>query len=106
MESADLNLYARLLNEVRGLLNNKEKLGITNLPLGFNGFTSDLLYQEGIKDKSFVLFVDALVQECSGSSDEIILERFMLVEKILTMVYERNKKLSSDPGNENTQSSN
>ena len=90
MTQDDMDIYRRILSEVQGLISNKVKLGVANLPLEFNGITSSMLYEEGVSNEALVLFIAAIIDECKGKDKNEILERFRVVEAALTVVYGRN----------------
>lgn len=96
MGKDDLAVYDTLLREIRQLVAVKDKLGISQLPVNFDGVISDLLYDQGTTNEALVLFVDGLVRECEGGTEDEIIERFKLVEKVLRIIYERNKGLSKN----------
>jgi len=92
MHKNDLKLYGEMLREIRKILQNKDRLGIVNLPLEFDGVINDLLYDTGVHNEALVLFVSELIQEAVGAPEGEIVSRFQLCERVLSAIYDRNKQ--------------
>lgn len=94
MKPEDLDLYRRTINEIRRLLDLKDRYGASNLPLEFSGFSNDLLYDEKVSNAALVHLIDELIQESKDKSNKEVVRRFELLNTVLTTVYERCKNLS------------
>lgn len=98
MDSEDMAFYRILINALGSLLNNQDRLGVTNLPLEFGGVGSDLLnhVNNAYSNDALLLLVDGLIQDCEGKSEQEILQRFELLRSTLLTIYERCKKIRAD----------
>ena len=89
MKEDNKYIVAKLLKSTSALLERSEKLGVNNLPLELSGTTADLLYREGVKNTVVVDIVDILAQDVSDKSASEIIDRFKLIEKVLTSLQRR-----------------